>query len=349
MIGEGSANFDPVPMELESLLDPAWLAWALDDVGDDDRIVGVEQVDASQTIAQKVRFRVTVAGADGAERTNSYCVKAHFGDPGPGSLRTEAHVYRDLLPKIETRSPRAYYTGIDDVTGRSLIVMDDIVAERGHFMSAREPYSLETARDTLGQLARCHAATWGDEQWASVDWLAPRVAVMAQNYPTEVLQGLMDDGRGPDIAPELRNAENLVAAMLVSAETPFTSVIHGDTHSGNVYLDADGRACWLDWQCTQRGHWSTDVSYHLGTTLDIEDRRNHEADLLRHYLGELEVAGVEPPSWDEAWERYALGFTYGYFLWVITRISSRAVVLIHIPRLATALSDHDTFRRLGVT
>jgi hypothetical protein len=33
---------------------------------------------------------------------------------------------------------------------------------------------------------------------------------------------------------------------------------------------------------------------------------------------------------------------------VITRISSRAVVLIHIPRLAAALTDHDTFRRLGV-
>jgi hypothetical protein len=35
-------------------------------------------------------------------------------------------------------------------------------------------------------------------------------------------------------------------------------------------------------------------------------------------------------------------------LWVITRVSSRAVVLIHIPRLAAALTDHDTFRRLGV-
>jgi hypothetical protein len=44
--------------------------------------------------------------------------------------------------------------------------------------------------------------------------------------------------------------------------------------------------------------------------------------------------------------KYTLGFSYGYFLWVIR--GSWAVVLIHIPRLATALTDHDTFRRLGV-
>ena len=98
----------------------------------------------------------------------------------------------------------------------------------------------------------------------------------------------------------------------------------------------------------QRGHWSTDISYHLATVLDVETRRAHEADLLRHYLGELELLGAPAPRWDEAWEQYTLGFSYGYFLWVITRISSRAVVLIHIPRLAAALTDHDTFRRLGI-
>ena len=127
-----------------------------------------------------------------------------------------------------------------------------------------------------------------------------------------------------------------------------TCVIHADPHSGNSYLDADGRACWLDWQIVQRGHWTTDVSYHLATVLDVEDRRAHEAELLRHYLRELESCGAPAPPWDDAWEQYTLGFSYGYFLWVITRISSRAVVLIHIPRLAAALTDHDTFRRLGV-
>ena len=136
--------------------------------------------------------------------------------------------------------------------------------------------------------------------------------------------------------------------MEQTALLPLTCVLHGDTHSGNAYLDAEGRACWFDWQVVQRGHWSVDVAYHLGTVLTIEDRRAHEVELLEHYLAELASHGVTAPSFDEAWDAYTLGFTWGYFLWAITRISSRAVVLLHIPRLGAALTDHDTFRRLGV-
>ena len=151
------------------------------------------------------------------------------------------------------------------------------------------------------------------------------------------------------MAPELLDARRLQQAVAVTASLPPTCVIHGDTHSGNVYLDAAGRACWLDWQVTQRGHWSIDVSYHIATALDIEDRRAHEHELLAGYLEELAGLGVVAPSWDEAWERYTLGFSWGFLLWAITRISSREVVLLHMPRLGAALADHDTFARLGVS
>lgn len=338
-----------VPSELDALLDPAWLAWALDDIADGDRVVAVEEVDQSKTIARKVRFRVTVEDASGARRTRAYCVKAHFAEDGPDTLAPEARVYRDLAPRVGIRTPRAYYTGLDEAAGRAIVVMDDIVGNGGRFLDAHSPYSLDTARDTLGQLARLHAATWGDPVPAGCEWLTPRLPQMSRMFPTDVLQGLLDDGRAADLAPELRDASRLQAAIARTAELAATCVLHGDTHSGNVYLDADGRAGWLDWQVVQPGHWSTDVSYHLATVLDIDTRRAHEADLLRHYLGELAALGVDAPGWDEAWERYGLGFAFGYFLWAITRISSRAVVLIHIPRLGAALTDHDTYRRLGVT
>jgi aminoglycoside phosphotransferase (APT) family kinase protein len=140
----------------------------------------------------------------------------------------------------------------------------------------------------------------------------------------------------------------VLEALKRTAAHEVTCVIHGDTHSGNSYLDAQGRACWLDWQVVQPGNWATDISYHLATVLDVEDRRAHEADLLRHYLSELTALGAPAPDWDEAWDLYTRSFAYGYFLWVITRVSSREVVLVHIPRLAAALTDHDTFHRLGV-
>jgi aminoglycoside phosphotransferase (APT) family kinase protein len=337
--------FEPLPTDVATVLDAAWLSEALDLVGDGDRIVDVQQVGSSRTVAEKVLFTVTVDGA-GGRQVHPLCVKAHFAD-GLNSLRGEASFYRHMRPVLGVRAPRAYYTAVDDEAGRGLIVMDDIVSLGGRILEAQEPYSLETCRDTLDQLARLHAGTWGDERW-DVDWLAPRVAAMATAYPTDALQTLLDDGRGDGVPRDLLDAARLQAAMLRFAERAPTCVVHGDTHSGNAYLDAEGRACWLDWQVVQRGHWSLDVSYHLGTVLSTEDRRAHERDLVAHYVEALAAHGAPPPSFDSAWESYTLGFTWGFFLWTITRISSRAVVLLHFPRLAAALDDHDTFNRLGV-
>jgi hypothetical protein len=333
---------------LDAVLDTDWLTEVLDDVGDGERVVAVEVVDSSKTLATKVRFRATIERADGSRDSRAYCVKAHLdGTPG-ADLLSEAHFYGELAPMLEVRSPRAYYAALDHDAQQAMVIMDDVVAEGGTFLGAHTPYSLDTTRDTLGQLARLHATTWGCEHVADLSWLAPRITGMADFYPEDLLQSLLDDGRGPDLAPPLRSAANLQEAMRRTGAHDVTCVIHADPHSGNSYLDAEGRACWLDWQIVQRGNWSTDIAYHLATVLDIDTRRAHEADLLRHYLRELESLGGIAPSWEDAWEQYTLGFSYGYFLWVITRISSRAVVLIHIPRLAAALTDHDTFHRLGV-
>ncbi len=336
------------PSTLDGILDRHWLGAALDDIGDEDSIVAIDIVDSSKTLAEKVRLSVTVEGPDGHRRTRAYCVKAHLDGSFRNTLLSEARFYGELAPFVDVRTPRAYYTAVDETTEQAMIIMDDVVGNGGRFLNAHAPYSLDTVRGSLGQLAGLHASTWGVARTADLEWLAPRIRDMADLVPGEILQSLLDDGRGPDIGPELRDAANVVEAVRRTAAHDVTCVIHGDTHSGNVYLDSAGRASWLDWQVVQHGNWATDISYHLATVLDVETRRAHEGDLLRHYLDELERRGIAPPPWESAWEQYTLSFSYGYFLWVITQISSRAVVLIHIPRLAAALTDHDTFRRLGV-
>lgn len=344
-MSQATSGFDPVPDSVEPVLDPVWLSQALEDRAEDERIVDVERTGDAKTIATKVRFAVTFERPDGAQRVGHYCVKAFFGDEG--ASMPEALFYRDVLPRLGVRAPRTYYIGVEAETGRALIIMDDVIGQGGRILGPREVYPLDTARDTLAQLARLHAATWGDqdlrEQWPT------RVDYIIDRFPDDVLDGMLNDGRGPEVAPELRDALIVKEAMRAHVARPATNIIHGDTHSGNAYLDAEGRACWLDWQVAQWGHWSTDVAYHIGSVFDVETRRANEADLLRGYLGELEANGVDAPAWEDAWDDYTLGFTWGFFLWSITSIASRTMVLIHFPRLATALEDHDTLRRLGVT
>jgi aminoglycoside phosphotransferase (APT) family kinase protein len=340
---------DPVPDRLQSVLDPDWLSEALGDLPDGYRVTEVVEEEGFKTVATKVRVRVKAEGAAGQLWRRSYCVKGHFDDDDRDSLRAETFFYRDIGPTLDVRTPRAHYTGIDDAKGRSLIIMDDVLADGGRILSAHQPYSIAMIRQTLGLLARLHAATWGGAKGTDAAWLTPRIRSMMDMYSSEYLDQLLHDGRGRGLPAELLDGANLKEAVYRIAEVPPGSVIHGDTHSGNVFVDPGGQPGWLDWQVVQRGHWATDVSYHLAAALDVKDRRTHEGDLLRHYLDQLERAGVaDPPEWDEAWDRYRRHFPYGYFLWAITRISSREVVLVHIPRIATAMDDHQTLKLLGV-
>ena len=75
--------------------------------------------------------------------------------------------------------------------------------------------------------------------------------------------------------------------------------IHGDTHIGNVFLD-DGRVGFHDWGLSRVSTPLRDVSYFLTMTVDPEERRRSERDLLRLYLGALRAAGGPDIGFDEA-------------------------------------------------
>jgi aminoglycoside phosphotransferase (APT) family kinase protein len=90
-----------------------------------------------------------------------------------------------------------------------------------------------------------------------------------------------------------------------SWETGPQALLHGDSHLGNTYRTADGRAGLLDWQVVWRGRGIREVSYFLGSGVPIELRRAHEKDLLQLYLDSLLEHGAPAvPSLAEAWQDY---------------------------------------------
>ncbi len=333
-----------IPLTHEEVLDPAWLHAALDDIDDDDTIVDVETTGTSKTRLEKLLFAVTVDGPAG-RRVNHYCAKARLDGSGGGSAN-EAMFYVDLAPRLDLRLPRVHYTAVDGMD--TIIVMDDIVALGGKFMNPHFPFHQELVRETLSQLARLHATTWGLELVADIPWLSHGLERFATIQSVADLQKMLDDGRADGFAPEICSGENLAAALRLQQELGVTCVLHGDVHTGNVYLDPEGRGSFFDWENAQTGHWAQDVAYHLGSVLTIEDRRAHEEELIRFYLTELAANGAPAPSFDEAWDLYRKSFGYGYLMWVITMIRGRDEVLQHMPRLGAALTDHQTYRLLGV-
>jgi hypothetical protein len=59
----------------------------------------------------------------------------------------------------------------------------------------------------------------------------------------------------------------------------------------------------LDWQTVAIGDGFIDVSYFLGGSLLVEDRREHEEKLVRAYVEDLTSRGISI-GFDEAWMRY---------------------------------------------
>lgn len=85
------------------------------------------------------------------------------------------------------------------------------------------------------------------------------------------------------------------------------TVVHGDPHLGNVF-DDHGRTGFLDWGIIMLSTPIRDVSYFLTMAMDVEDRRTHERDLLRHYLDAR--TGGAPLTFDEAWRAHRIQAAY---------------------------------------
>ena len=127
-------------------------------------------------------------------------------------------------------------------------------------------------------------------------------------------------------------------------------LLHGDFHLGNLYFDADGTPGVLDWQSTRRGPWAHDFTYFLVSALDMAERREWEKPLLRHYLQQLALHRVQPPTFDAAWDCYITQIVYGLYYWLVNPVEFQAELnnCAVAPRFALAALDHDTFGRLAV-
>ena len=188
---------------------------------------------------------------------------------------------------------------MDLEAGHGVIITEDVEADGGVFLTTASPYSADQVAESLEQLALLHGGTWEAESWASAPFLTTRLARTLEGRGLPEIRRNFEGDNGKGVPDEVRNAQGLVDAYRALAANTESArpwcVIHGDTHVGNLFLDADGRPSFLDWQLVQRGAWYLDVGYHIASTLQPDERRKHERELLTHYLECLAATGVSVP------------------------------------------------------
>ncbi len=255
---------------------------------------------------------------------------------------TETRFYRELSPEL-TGLPASYGSAFDAVTGRFVLVLEDLAVDDCEFPDTLHPLTPDQASMIVELLARLHATFWervpGWAYTASADSTALLTAPLLKTSARRIAEKTdipVERGRFID--------ENYRAVARLIDEPPHT-VMHGDAHPGNVYF-RNGEAGLLDWQAVRRGHPGRELAYTLVTSMTPADRQAHQRDLLDNYRQVLAGAGGPELDRDELWDRYRTGALYAYVASLITAgmggMQAEGIAMEGLKRGVAALEDLDT-------
>ena len=220
------------------------------------------------------------------------------------TYEVEAGFYRDLANELPVHAPKCYWAGYDPNTvGYAVVLQDMAPARQGDQMAG---CTIDEAALALDEAALLHAARWADDSIAQLSWVstgglssspaaAPFLEAMIPGYLERYESRL-----APEVVDVIRRYPKAIAAS--SAYAGPTTLVHNDYRNDNLLFGGD-RVCVLDWQTVASGPALLDVSYFLGGSLLVDDRRKAEEDLVRHYHERLVAGGVDL-SWDDCWTGY---------------------------------------------
>ncbi len=255
---------------------------------------------------------------------------------------TETRFYRELSPHL-SGLPKSYGSAFDPMTGRFVLVLEDLAVDDCEFPDTLNPLDPDRAGLIVELLARLHGTFWG----RIPDWLFSASADSSSLMTGPLLKtSARRIAARTDIAVERgRFIDENYRAVARLIDTPPHTVMHGDAHPGNVYF-RDGAAGLLDWQAVRRGHPSRELAYTLITSLTAADRQASQRDILDVYRKALAAAGGPDMDRDDLWRRYRQGALYAYVAALITAgmggMQDDEIALKGLRRAVVALDDLDT-------
>ncbi len=341
----------PLPVRLEEV-DAAWLAAATGCNVSTARVVDV-------ILGTSTKIRVAVE-SDSLPPT--LIVKGGFEDHSPKMremYRNEIDFYSRIAPHLPINTPRCWYAGSDPGSHQSIVIMEDLVASGVTFLHAQRPETRAAVEKRLAALARFHAASWYDPkvtpQGRGWDWVPRRFTdwsmVYAERYLSEeVWRHYCESPRGAATSVRLHDRDwmrRALSAYNTIEANDAQCVIHGDTHLGNLYVEADGTPGFLDSQPSVASPFN-EVAYHITGALDIADRAGWERELLDFYLDALAQKGIRHDR-ELAWLRYRQYIGYGFFIFLINeiRFQTEAINTAYTARFGAAMLDHDVMNLVG--
>ena len=214
----------------------------------------------------------------------------------------EVGFYADLAPHIGINAPRCHYAAHDPASGAYCVILDDLApCEQGDQMRG---CSVDEAALALRELPELHASG-ADPKLQTLPWLKrrePSEAEFASTYISSLLPEFFDRYAHRLDDDVVAMTERSIGAAVRGRGLPAGTIVHNDFRVDNMMFG--GPRVWiLDWQTVAIGDGVADVSYFLGGSLQVTDRRAHEEELVRSYAEDMNARGV-PLGFDDCWTRY---------------------------------------------
>jgi len=360
----------PLPTIIAGLT-PEWLTAALRSSGVLPE--GVVSAVEADVIGAGVGFIGTVARlsltCEGAPATvpQTLIAKIPSDDPGSrmvgvafGLYEREVRFYADLSGQCGIPAPRAYFAQYDPTVGQAVILLEDLT--EGAFGDQTVGATLAEAEHAIDALGPFHARWWESAEFAKYPWITSGIETIRRPiqmmyqaaypvalerfgylFPEEVRALIPDFGRR-------------TMAALDQMQTGPETLCHGDYRPDNLFYGAAGAPRSLvvcDWQGPGKATGVVDAAYFITGSLEPNDRRKYEDDLLRRYHQHLLEGGVKDYSFEQLktdYRAYFAGVIAGgvVLLGTLPEGNERGRRLIEttMTRFLTAMQDHDSLALL---
>ena len=269
----------------------------------------VEVIDAHSGTTGRARLRVRWKHAAGAPETIFAKLAPTDGIQREMVIATdmgrrEARFYAGPARDMPVRVAAPYHAVWSDDGTAYLMLIEDLAASGCRFPSWKDERLQAHAGATMDTLARLHAGFHESPRFAGdLSWIEPpmRHAVGPLLVRSAVEQF------GAEMPASFHALATIYLdhtdALSDSLDSGPQTLIHGDSHLGNLFLDG-AEIGMLDWACTARAPGLRDVSYFLCNSIPSEMRRAEEKALLRRYLAGLAAAGAPAADFDDAFHQY---------------------------------------------
>ncbi|KAH7018116.1 kinase-like domain-containing protein [Microdochium trichocladiopsis] len=266
----------------------------------------------------------------------------------------EALFFSRIAPKLrpELILPKIWWAGADMEMGQGINVMEDLNHVGATFGNPLDDWSVDSVKIGIEQLAALHSSTWGMTATDENAWIT-------RGYD-QVFLGLtmnwdnMINGEGrPEFPSIIKGSRSRVVAALTkhfAIRNPrFQALLHGDPHTANTFFDKAGNPRFLDWQLLHIGSVFHDFAYFVVGALSVEDRRQHEVEIVTHYLDTLHRFGVPKMTVDdpEVMIEYRKSCMSGIG-WMLTpyNMQRKERVVAMSARYCAAIVDHEVIELL---